>query len=283
MKGDIFLSKHAYELYGFLNMFGVVPDFVYPVFLHRGELYLQSGKKDWVDEFAKLRDSAEKYVINIDKICLEYLEQDIWKQGTANSGHVVSRNVNEKALYGFQLSEEKIIYGESEYMLRFLKQQYVTHDPILKKEINDFQKELKRFRGNTNIMDKRQKRTEGVKCREDKHNLPRVRLRMIQGTGEFTINGKTFDRYFQDNELRAMVRPPIYARKMARRYNIEVTVFGGTPREQALAINEKLAEALKKLRIIYRREMKKRKEIPEYKYRNIVAKSKTIPKKPVLK
>lgn len=283
MSGDIFLSEYAYELCGFLNMFGVVPDFVYPVFLHRGKLYIQSGKKGWVDEFVKLRDSAKKYVIDINKIYLKYPGLDMWKQDTVNGGWVISRNVNEKALYGFQLSEEEFICGEAEYMLNFLTWRYVTHDPILKKEINDFQKELKRYRRNTKIADKRQKGARRVRRMEDRHDLPRVRLWMTQGTGKFTINGKAINCYFQDDELRAIVRPPIYARKLIRRYNIEVTVSGGTPRKQALAINAKLKEDLKKLRIIYRRGMKKCKEIPEHKYGIKAAKRNGVLKKPVSK
>ena len=271
MSGDMFLSKYVYELYGFLNMFGVIPDFVYPVFLHRGELYLQSGKRDLIDEFIKLRDSAKKYVININKICLEYLEQDIWKRGIVNSERVISRNINEKALYGFQLSEEKIVCGESKYMLCFLAQQYVTHDPVLKKEISDFQKEFKRYGGNTNIAGKRQKRVGRVKHREDKHDMPRIRLWISPGTGRFIINGKTVDCYFQENSLKAIVWSPLTTRKLVRRYNIKVTVSGGTPRGQAWAIKRTLENALKKMGTSYRRWVKKSKEIPESKSGNIAA------------
>lgn len=46
----------GYHLAGFLNLFGFLPDFVYPIFSKGGHYYFQHGKDDVLERFVEVRE-----------------------------------------------------------------------------------------------------------------------------------------------------------------------------------------------------------------------------------
>ena len=78
-----------------------------------------------------------------------------------------------------------------------------------------------------------------------KHSVARVRL--YNGTGKITINGRDIDDYFGLDTLKLIVRQPINAVDVNGKFDIECTVVGGGVSGQAGAIRHGLARALLKV------------------------------------
>ena len=57
-----------------------------------------------------------------------------------------------------------------------------------------------------------------------KHSVARVRV--YQGTGKITINGRDIDDYFGLETLKLIVRQPLEATALTGKYDIEATVVG---------------------------------------------------------
>lgn len=118
-----------YELCGFLNMFDIVPDFVYPIFQYRCGYYFQEGENDIITDFVPVKPLIYSRVQQISNY------KDII--GIRNK----KLEINSKPLYAFQTSQSKIICGESDVLLNFFDN-YRTENVILKEEIQDFRNEI---------------------------------------------------------------------------------------------------------------------------------------------
>lgn len=75
-----------------------------------------------------------------------------------------------------------------------------------------------------------------------KHSVARVRL--YNGTGKITINGRDIDEYFGLETLKLIVRQPLNALDLIGKFDIECTVVGGGVSGQAGAIRHGLSRAL---------------------------------------
>ena len=75
-----------------------------------------------------------------------------------------------------------------------------------------------------------------------KHSVARVRL--YQGTGRITVNGRDIDDYFGLETLKLIVRQPLNLLGLAEQFDIVCTVAGGGVLGQAGAIRHGLSRAL---------------------------------------
>ena len=75
-----------------------------------------------------------------------------------------------------------------------------------------------------------------------KHSVARVRL--YQGTGKITINGREIDDYFGIETLKLVVRQPLNLVGVAEQFDIVCTVAGGGVSGQAGAIRHGISRAL---------------------------------------
>ena len=64
------------------------------------------------------------------------------------------------------------------------------------------------------------------------------------GTGNITINKKSFEDYFPDKALRMIINQPLEASKKADSVDLKITVLGGGLSGQAGAIKHGLSRAL---------------------------------------
>lgn len=122
-----------YELCGFLNMFDIVPDFVYPIFKCENTFYFLDGSKDKIDNFIPMKSSIYEMVQMIGNI-----ETII---GTKRE----LLTINSRPLYAFQTKQNEIVCGNIELILDFFDS-YTTNNIILKEEIEDFKMELGDFK-----------------------------------------------------------------------------------------------------------------------------------------
>ena len=75
-----------------------------------------------------------------------------------------------------------------------------------------------------------------------KHSVARVRV--YEGTGKITINGRDIDDYFGLETLKLIVRQPFAVTDTMDKYDIVCTVTGGGVTGQAGAIRHGLSRAL---------------------------------------
>ncbi len=88
-----------------------------------------------------------------------------------------------------------------------------------------------------------------------KHSVARVRL--YQGTGNFTINDRSIDEYFGLETLKLIARQPLALTETADKFDIVVKVAGGGVTGQAGAIRHGVARALLEFNAELRGELKK--------------------------
>ena len=87
-----------------------------------------------------------------------------------------------------------------------------------------------------------------------KHSVARVRV--YEGTGNITINGRTIDDYFGLETLKLIVRQPLALTDNVEKFDLVCTVAGGGVTGQAGAIRHGLSRALLKADADYRPTLK---------------------------
>ncbi len=88
-----------------------------------------------------------------------------------------------------------------------------------------------------------------------KHSVARVRV--YEGTGNITINGRSMDEYFGLETLKLIVRQPLALTDNIEKFDIICTVTGGGVTGQAGAIRHGLSRALLQFDENLRPELKK--------------------------
>ena len=84
-----------------------------------------------------------------------------------------------------------------------------------------------------------------------------ARVRVYQGTGAITINGRDIDDYFGLDTLKLIVRQPLELTDTMGKFDIVCTVVGGGVTGQAGAIRHGLSRALLQYDAELRAELKK--------------------------
>ena len=83
-----------------------------------------------------------------------------------------------------------------------------------------------------------------------------ARVRLVEGTGKITINGKDIDEYLGMETLKVIVRQPLVATNTISKYDVIVKVTGGGFTGQAGAIRHGIARALLEANGEFRPELK---------------------------
>ena len=83
-----------------------------------------------------------------------------------------------------------------------------------------------------------------------------ARVRLVDGTGVITINGKSIDEYFGLETLKVIVRQPLTVTNTLSKYDVICKVVGGGYTGQAGAIRHGIARALIEANEEYRPELK---------------------------
>ena len=82
------------------------------------------------------------------------------------------------------------------------------------------------------------------------------RVRLVEGTGKITINGKDIDEFFGLETLKVIVRQPLTVTNTTAKYDVIATVKGGGFTGQAGAIRHGIARALNEANSEYRPSLK---------------------------
>ncbi len=79
-----------------------------------------------------------------------------------------------------------------------------------------------------------------------------ARVRLLEGTGKITINGKDIEEFFGLETLKVIVRQPLTVTNTTAKYDVICTVKGGGFTGQAGAIRHGIARALNEANPEYR-------------------------------
>ncbi len=71
-----------------------------------------------------------------------------------------------------------------------------------------------------------------------------ARVRLIEGNGKISINGKDLDEYFKKETLKVIVNQPLVVTNTLTKYDVIASVNGGGSSGQAGAIRHGIARAL---------------------------------------
>ncbi|HYH25280.1 MAG TPA: 30S ribosomal protein S9 [Blastococcus sp.] len=71
-----------------------------------------------------------------------------------------------------------------------------------------------------------------------------VRVRLLPGTGQFTLNGRTLEQYFPNKVHQQLIREPFVTLEKAEQYDVVGLLKGGGVTGQAGALRLAIARAL---------------------------------------
>jgi small subunit ribosomal protein S9 len=71
-----------------------------------------------------------------------------------------------------------------------------------------------------------------------------ARVRLANGSGKITVNGRPFENYFPIDTLRAAATQPLTVTGTAEKVDARINVTGGGPNGQAGAVRHGIARAL---------------------------------------
>ena len=210
-----------YTLVGFVNMFNVTPDFVFPVFQADNKLYFQIGKQDQLECFVPVKNTVYPMIHYID-----------------NSEIRLTKN--DKPIYAFQTEENNFIYGTATKLLNFFEK-YHTTDDILIEEIQDFKKDVYE---DTNYIC-----VSTLVCSARFYGTGRrktsvARVYMRPGSGKIIINKKPINEYFNLPSTILTACQPLIITNTIDEFDVVATVQGGGFSGQAGAIQHGIARAL---------------------------------------
>ena len=84
-----------------------------------------------------------------------------------------------------------------------------------------------------------------------------ARVRVLQGAGKITINGRPFEEYFPTTDLRLIVEEPFMALEAAGKFDVIALCEGGGVPGQAGALRHGISRALLQVDENYRAILKK--------------------------
>lgn len=225
--------KMIYELYGYFNMFHLIPDFVYPVFRNGSEYYFADGDERQIKDFIKLKKESISQIQPI-------------KCGLRQNGF----QPGSKQIYIYQCSESEILIGSGSELCQRLSG-FQTNSDILQKDLQEF---LAYFQNRP----------------ESKYNNPTVkyygtgrrksaiaRVYLVEGRGNITINRRNVDEYFGQKSLKKVIIQPMLITDTEYKFDVIATVKGGGCTGQAGAIRHGIARALLEADANYRPILKK--------------------------
>jgi small subunit ribosomal protein S9 len=71
-----------------------------------------------------------------------------------------------------------------------------------------------------------------------------VRVRLVPGTGQFTLNGRTLEQYFPNKVHQQLIREPLLTAEKAEAFDVIANLRGGGTTGQAGALRLAVARAL---------------------------------------
>lgn len=128
-------NNSSYKLVGILNLYGVYPDFVYPVFKKDDKYYFQCSENCLIKSFKEIK---EKFYIQMIKLL------DINKETSMTKKEY---SVGEEQIIAFQINKDNFLISNSTDFVPFISN-FDTDDHILREEIDSFLYKVNNMKNN---------------------------------------------------------------------------------------------------------------------------------------
>lgn len=136
------MNNDCYKLVGTINLFGVCPEFVYPIFERNGKYYFQCSNNATISSFKEIVENLyEKMIRFFDANDVIYM--NIKKDYT----------IGDEIVIAFQINRNKLLVSDVDSFVPFIKD-FDTDDHILTEEIDEF---LSKVNFRNTIIKKREK------------------------------------------------------------------------------------------------------------------------------
>lgn len=118
--------QETYKLVGILDLFGVVPNFVYPVFEKNSQYYFLVCDKNFkeIERFEPVKSSCISKIVFLSNLKTNMFQQTDFSK-------------NSEPVFAFQLSENEVFIAPISEAANFFEA-FKTENSILKKKIADF-------------------------------------------------------------------------------------------------------------------------------------------------
>lgn len=220
-----------YILYGYLNMFKITPDFVYPVYFFDGEYYFADGDPYIIRKFYGIKKSYWKNICPLPE----------WY-------HQIEKMEGSEQLYIYQFQDGSILMGNGYKLQRYLESEKIDNE-ILQESLDDF---IRLFQNEDGLL--AEPKVFYYSTGRRKRSVARVYL--SPGGGKITVNNRGFEDYFSMESHRFCVRQPLILTGTECSLDVKVRVRGGGVSGQAGAIRHGISRALTELDIDYRKVLK---------------------------
>lgn len=118
-------NQGYYKLYGIMNFFDIVPDFVRPIFEKDNDYFFQTFNESTQEiEFAKVKESAIQHITPLSFLFV-------------SGNYSLQDKYYSVALYAFQTTKKAVVISDFDGMVKFLSL-YKTDNEILKNSIKQF-------------------------------------------------------------------------------------------------------------------------------------------------
>lgn len=223
-------NNDTYTLIGSINLFDLIPNFVYPVFKKNGRWYFQDGSRNQIKEFVLIKESVYSRLIPLH-----------------GGQFVYSLKAGAKALYGFQSEPGLVIYGDSSYFREFFST-FNTDDVLLQKKIDSFLADISHLEDGNNIVTPVPPIPFVPDIKGLYHNKQSCAHVFLKqgGTGEITINGRTIEQHFKKEYPRSIISQLIENNTSLSNIDFYVTVRGGNAISQANVIRQGILKEVEK-------------------------------------
>lgn len=223
----------SYMLYGYLNLFCLIPDFVYPIYLSGNNFYFADGDGWHIEHFVKVKASYRNRITPLPATGFkEY-------------------RVGSPQIYIYIQPGNKVLIGTGPRMCGKLRG-YQPGDQLLQEDLTDFLSTYDSpFPSNRAVGTRLRYRGTGRR----KTAVARVYLR--EGNGRILVNRRDFNEYFVPESLQQIVLQPFVLTGTTNRFDVFTRVSGGGFSGQAGAIRHGISRALLQSDAAYRPVLKK--------------------------
>ena len=97
------MNEGNFRLIGYLNLFMLIPDFVYPIYYCDGKFYFADGDAYFIHDFVELRDSLKSEI--------QFITLD----------NIILRTIGSEQIYTYLLTDNTLITGTGKSVYKQLK------------------------------------------------------------------------------------------------------------------------------------------------------------------
>lgn len=123
------MEKNNYRLVGIINIFGIYPAFVYPIFEKDGKYYLQHSEVNVIDCFVETSKNKRLSMVHYSEINPNLNIKNIF-------------TIGDEPIFAFQVDKNNVFISEIDDFIEFINI-FQTDDHVLSEQISEFIDEVK--------------------------------------------------------------------------------------------------------------------------------------------